>query len=225
MTTPSELSDSIVEWAKARKPAVTFTTSDVYKELDFIDNQKSVSDALRYMFKKLKVARKKRDERSYEYALADVAPDGFEMYGLGSSFGAEIIEQEEIETVTTGYDKVEENISSGCADQQADVSTHNGIDIVKDTMYRGVSFDIDWTMLEERHTEPVDSIQIGGDHYKKMAIQPWNALKEWMTAEQFNGFLKGSAIVYLARCDSKGGMEDIKKARHCLDKLIEVSEK
>jgi len=87
------------------------------------------------------------------------------------------------------------------------------------------SFDNFYESIKSEHREPADSIQIGGDHYKKMAIQPWNALKEWMTEEQFNGFLKGSAIVYLARCDSKGGLEDIKKARHYLDKLIEVSEK
>lgn len=45
-----------------------------------------------------------------------------------------------------------------------------------------------------------------------------------MTKEQFSGFLRGNSIKYLARCDDKGGIEDLKKARHYLDKLIEINE-
>lgn len=56
-------------------------------------------------------------------------------------------------------------------------------------------------------------------------IQPRHAMQAWMSREQFQGFLRGNAIKYLARCDNKGGIEDLKKARHYLDKLIEVSEK
>lgn len=64
-------------------------------------------------------------------------------------------------------------------------------------------------------------IQIGGDHYRKKSIQPWDAMAAWMTPEQFKGFLRGNAIKYLARADDKGGVEDLRKARHYLDKLIE----
>jgi hypothetical protein len=63
--------------------------------------------------------------------------------------------------------------------------------------------------------------QIGGTHYAK-AIQPWDAMQAWMSAEQFKGFLRGNAIKYLARCDDKGGLEDLEKARHYLDRLIEM---
>ena len=67
-----------------------------------------------------------------------------------------------------------------------------------------------------------DGLQIGGDHYKNMGVQPWKAMESWMTPEQFAGFLRGNAIKYLARCDVKGGIDDIKKARHYIDKLVEV---
>jgi hypothetical protein len=67
-----------------------------------------------------------------------------------------------------------------------------------------------------------DDLQIGGDHYKNMGVQPWKAMESWMTPEQFAGFLRGNAIKYLARCDAKGGIDDIKKARHYIDKLVEV---
>lgn len=69
-----------------------------------------------------------------------------------------------------------------------------------------------------------DAIQVGGDHYKNMGVQPWKAMESWMTPEQFAGFLRGNAIKYLARCDVKGGLDDIKKAKHYIDKLVEVRE-
>jgi hypothetical protein len=47
-----------------------------------------------------------------------------------------------------------------------------------------------------------------------------------MSAEQFEGFLLGSAIAYLSRFNEsavgKGGITDIKKAKHYCEKLIEV---
>ena len=58
-----------------------------------------------------------------------------------------------------------------------------------------------------------------------MAVQPWDAMESWMSPEAFQGFLRACVIKYLARCDAKGGLEDLQKARHCLDKLIEVRER
>ena len=67
-----------------------------------------------------------------------------------------------------------------------------------------------------------DQQQVGGNHYKDLSVQPWVAMESWMTTEQFAGFLRGNAIKYLARCDSKGGLEDVKKAQHYIQKLLEV---
>jgi hypothetical protein len=67
------------------------------------------------------------------------------------------------------------------------------------------------------------AVQEGGDHYLKLGVQPWTAMEAWMTPEAFAGFLRGNAIKYLARADVKGGVEDLKKARHYLNKLIEVA--
>jgi hypothetical protein len=64
--------------------------------------------------------------------------------------------------------------------------------------------------------------QYGGDHYVNMGVQPWKAMEAWMSPEAFAGFLRGNAIKYLARADKKGGVEDLKKARHYLNKLLEV---
>ena len=60
-------------------------------------------------------------------------------------------------------------------------------------------------------------VQEGGDHYKDMAIQP----VEYMVANGI-GFVEGSVIKYVSRWKSKNGVEDLKKARHFLDLLIEA---
>lgn len=64
--------------------------------------------------------------------------------------------------------------------------------------------------------------QIGGTHYKDMRIQPWDYMRECMSADGFAGYLQGCCIKYLSRFHRKGGVEDLRKARHYLDKLIET---
>jgi hypothetical protein len=65
--------------------------------------------------------------------------------------------------------------------------------------------------------------QHGGDHYKKLGdYQPWQVLKAWLTPEEFRGYMKGTAITYLARERDKGGVLDIKKATHTLQGFIEM---
>lgn len=66
--------------------------------------------------------------------------------------------------------------------------------------------------------------QVGGTHYQDMTIQPWDAMQAWMTPEEFAGYLLGNVIKYAARHRSKGGIEDLRKARHYLDKLIQFND-
>lgn len=71
----------------------------------------------------------------------------------------------------------------------------------------------------------LDQKQVGGDHYSKLAITPWEALEAWLTPEELRGYFKGEAIVYIAREMSKAGPMDISKARHVLQKLEEVDKR
>ena len=71
---------------------------------------------------------------------------------------------------------------------------------------------------------PASARQEGGDHYRRLAVQPWDAMQAWMPQKAFEGYLRGCALKYLARCDAKGGLQDVRKARHYLEKLIEVME-
>lgn len=65
------------------------------------------------------------------------------------------------------------------------------------------------------------AIQVGGTHYKEMAIQPWEAMRAWLTPEEYRGYHKGTVLAYLARERSKGGDQDIAKAAHHLQELTE----
>lgn len=66
--------------------------------------------------------------------------------------------------------------------------------------------------------------QVGGTHYKDMAVQPWEVLEMVLTAEEFRGFLKGNIIKYAMRQGHKEGSDDAGKARHYMEKLIGLEE-
>lgn len=59
--------------------------------------------------------------------------------------------------------------------------------------------------------------QVSGNHYQKQAIQAW----DFITANKL-GYLEGTAVKYISRWRDKNGLEDIRKAIHFLEKLIEV---
>jgi len=65
--------------------------------------------------------------------------------------------------------------------------------------------------------------QIGGNHYQK-EIQPWDAMEAWMSHEAFVGYLQGNVIKYISRWKDKGGVQDIRKAQHYLEKMINILE-
>lgn len=74
-------------------------------------------------------------------------------------------------------------------------------------------------------TESADSYQVGGQHYKTMAVQPWDVMQAVLTHEEWVGFLKASIIKYSMRQGRKvDANDDGEKAAHYLKKLAEVEE-
>ena len=61
--------------------------------------------------------------------------------------------------------------------------------------------------------------QVGGDHYSKLAIQP----VEYINANKLT-YLQGNVIKYVTRYKDKNGVEDLQKARHYIEMLIELEE-
>ena len=67
-----------------------------------------------------------------------------------------------------------------------------------------------------------DATQVGGSHYKDMAVQPWTVMQAVLTPEEFQGFLKGNIIKYSMRQGRKEESDDAGKAWHDMEKLKEV---
>lgn len=63
-------------------------------------------------------------------------------------------------------------------------------------------------------------VQEGGDHYKKMPIQP----VEYIHANHIP-FMEGCIIKYISRWKNKGGIQDLEKAKHFINLLIELESK
>lgn len=61
--------------------------------------------------------------------------------------------------------------------------------------------------------------QVGGSHYKDLAIQP----VDYITKNNL-GFIEGCVVKYVTRWKHKSGVEDLKKAKHFLEILIQQQE-
>lgn len=59
-------------------------------------------------------------------------------------------------------------------------------------------------------------MQVGGNHYKGKKIQPW----EIINANELD-YYEGNALKYLLRHRSKNGKEDLLKALHYIEAIIE----
>lgn len=62
--------------------------------------------------------------------------------------------------------------------------------------------------------------QVGGNHYKSMAIQP----VEYIYKNDIP-YIEGCVIKYISRWRNKNGVEDLQKAKHFIELLIELEEK
>ena len=76
------------------------------------------------------------------------------------------------------------------------------------------------TMTEFVQALTANDVQVAGTHYKGKAIQPW----DYIVGNNL-GYLEGNIVKYVSRWKDKGGVDDLRKARHYLDKLIETQEK
>lgn len=69
--------------------------------------------------------------------------------------------------------------------------------------------------LMEDTGKSVKDQQVAGSHYQR-AIQPWDIISEWEL-----DFWEGNVLKYLLRWKHKDGVQDLQKAKHYLEYLIE----
>jgi len=61
--------------------------------------------------------------------------------------------------------------------------------------------------------------QVGGTHYKKpKAVEHWD-----IVVQHDLDYFQGQITKYVMRHKLKGGVQDLEKARHFLDKYIEIT--
>jgi hypothetical protein len=65
----------------------------------------------------------------------------------------------------------------------------------------------------------LNTTQVGGDHWILQPMQCW----DYIHANGLNYF-EGNVVKYVSRWRKKNGIEDLRKARHYLDKLIAIAE-
>lgn len=68
---------------------------------------------------------------------------------------------------------------------------------------------------------PANDRQVGGDHYKQLdGEQHWDRV--WRLYGR--GYFVGQITKYVERYHLKNGLQDLEKAKHFLDKLIELEQ-
>ena len=72
-----------------------------------------------------------------------------------------------------------------------------------------------WPYTVAKKDEPY-GYQVGGNHYAKYAIQP----TEYIIKNKLN-FCEGNVIKYVTRWKDKNGVEDLRKAKHYIEMLIQ----
>ena len=84
--------------------------------------------------------------------------------------------------------------------------------------------DVAHTPTEAPKPVSVNDIQMGGDHYKQHAVQPWDVFDTWPT-EQRIGAYRANCTKYVMRLDSKDTpLLNAQKLAHYAQKLVEVLE-
>lgn len=71
----------------------------------------------------------------------------------------------------------------------------------------------------KRYIPPKDAIN--PTHYTDNGIECIEYMKERLSSEAFLGYLNGNVIKYTHRWQDKNGLEDLRKARWYLDRLIQ----
>lgn len=62
-----------------------------------------------------------------------------------------------------------------------------------------------------------NDMQVQGNHYKQFKHETWDVIDDWGL-----GYFDGNAVKYLSRWRHKGGVNDLRKVAHYIQKLIEM---
>lgn len=126
--------------------------------------------------------------------------------------------------VITGWDDMADEVTiTAHTGDTAVVSLHSLIPVGGGQWQLDAGVDLDLPALTTEYGDDVEvnplEVQEGGSHYKTLAIQPM----EYSMANKLDA-CQHTIIKYVTRFRDKGGVEDLRKARHTIDMLIHFEE-
>lgn len=102
----------------------------------------------------------------------------------------------------------------GCA-FQPDVGDMNCNRTLEQSGIDCIADEIIWIKDAGNTASGTMSKQVGGTHYQKK-IQPWDIIADWNL-----DYWRGNVIKYVLRAPEKNGVEDIQKAIHYLEYIVD----
>lgn len=131
---------------------------------------------------------------------------------------SEDMTMEELGVENSRIDEVRERINMMCASREeaeADALRHIEREIAK----RHAALNTPWVPETKANDR-----QVGGDHYKNAGVEPWDVIDTWPKDQQIGAYRSG-ALKYVMRAGDKDPFkQDIAKAHHYLEKLLEILE-
>lgn len=94
------------------------------------------------------------------------------------------------------------------------------VDVLKDMLEK---YDAWVASQEDSKDEPVDMVN-NPSHYGRGSIECIDYIKDFLTEDEYIGYLRGNIAKYMHRFRYKNGKEDLLKAEWYLKQLIEVYE-
>lgn len=86
----------------------------------------------------------------------------------------------------------------------------------------------DYWYVKEKDVKPLDSVKQDNvnnpSHYGQGKIEAIEYISDFLTPEEYQGYLRGNIAKYLHRFPYKNGVEDLRKASWYLDRLIKEVE-
>lgn len=99
----------------------------------------------------------------------------------------------------------------------------NGIHIVDESLFKEMYVPIKQVIYEQIKESKDDSVN-HPSHYTQGNIETIEYIEDKLTDEQLEGYFAGNIIKYISRYKYKNGIEDLKKARWYLDRMIKKLE-
>jgi len=120
--------------------------------------------------------------------------------------------------IQTCYEVLDDMVlAEACPDPMPVVETYDDLECDR------IEDNLNWLdgLIRGSPEQPTDNVN-NPSHYGNGQIECIDYLEDFMTTEEFIGYLRGNIGKYLHRWRYKNGLEDLRKAEWYLKKLIEV---